>query len=235
MADRQKTGRGAKQALRLLIFLSGLVILAAGLTLNTKTTLGVSPMISVAYSASEILGVSFANATFCWYGILILIQIVLHLIKRPPELKKKLAADVLQFAVSLISTRFMELFGNVIPVFETAYPDSFAGSLPGRLLLLALAILLTGVGASMSLFTRIVPNPADGFVQGVSDFTGIPTGSTKNLVDLVCVILTVTMSLIFAGKVIGIGIGTLAALVGVGRVVAVFESLFGDKIKKLTE
>lgn len=77
----------------------------------------------------------------------------------------------------------MNLFSAVIPVFETTYPDSFAGSMGGRLLFLALAIVLTGVGAALSLFMRIVPNPGDGLVQGISDFFGLKTGLSKNIVE----------------------------------------------------
>ena len=39
---------------RVLFYVIGLLVLALGLTLNTKTGLGVSPIISVAYSISEI-------------------------------------------------------------------------------------------------------------------------------------------------------------------------------------
>ena len=39
-----------------LFYAAGLLILALGLTLNTKTGLGVSPIISVAYSISVISG-----------------------------------------------------------------------------------------------------------------------------------------------------------------------------------
>lgn len=38
---------------RVLIYIAGLLILAMGLTLNTKAGLGVSPIISVSYSVSE--------------------------------------------------------------------------------------------------------------------------------------------------------------------------------------
>lgn len=235
MTDMRGETHRRKQVLRFVIYFSGLVILAVGITLNTKTTLGVSPIISVAYSVSQIWNLNFANVTFIWYGVFVLIQMVLHLLRKPPDLKRKLASDGMQFAVSLISTRFMDLFGAAIPVFQTDCPDSFAGSFAGRFLFLLLAIALTGIGASMSLFTRIVPNPGDGLVQGISDFTGISAGTTKNLVDLTCVLLTLTLSLLLAHRVIGVGIGTLAAIAGVGRVVAVFERLFGAQIRKLTE
>lgn len=73
-----------RRTLCLLIYLSGLVILAAGITLNAKTTLGVSPIISVAHSVSQIWGLNFANVTFFWYGAFIVAEMVLRLLRRPP-------------------------------------------------------------------------------------------------------------------------------------------------------
>ena len=221
--------------LRVACYLLGLVVLAAGLTLNTKTTLGVSPIVSVAYCASELSGVNLGDMTFLWFAVLVLLQIVLHLIRKAPNLKAQLLSDLSQLVVSLIATRFMNLFSDCIPVFETAYPDSFAGSLGGRFLFLLLAIVLTGVGASLSLFTRIAPMPADGAVQGIADFAGMGTGTTKNLVDLCCVLLTTSVSLLLARRLIGIGIGTLTAMLGVGRVVALVERLWGARLKALVE
>jgi len=224
MEDMEKPGF-RKTFLRIVIFLCGHIILALGLTLNTKINLGVAPIISVAYSVAQIWNLDFANTTFCWFSVLILVQIVLLLIKRTDGWKKKSAIVCLQFAANFISTRFIALFTNLLPVFD--------GSIPGRLLLMILAIILTGTGASMSLFTRIVPNPGDGVVQGISDFTGIRIGTTKNLFDTFCVCITLTISLVFTHSVIGIGIGTLATLLGVGRVVALFDRVFGSKIRNL--
>ena len=224
-----------KKALRIALYLMGLAILAAGITLNTKTTLGVSPIVSVAYCVSEITGWNFGNTTFLWYTIFVLVEIALHLIRKTPDWKRTVAADLLQIVVSLIFTRFMNLFSAAIPVFETAYPDSFAGSFWGRFLFLLLAVALTGVGAALSLFMRIVPNPGDGLVQAISDFTGVRTGTAKNCVDIGCVVLTAALSLLLLRRVVGVGVGTLIAMLGVGRVVAVFERLCGARLKKLVE
>ena len=224
-----------KRFLRIFYYLLGLAILAAGITLNTKTTLGVSPIVSVAYCISEISGWNFGNTTFLWYSFFVLLEVILHLIRRDENWRKKIAADLLQIAVSLIFTRFMNLFSAVIPIFETAYPNSFAGSMGGRLLFLALAIVLTGVGAALSLFMRIVPNPGDGLVQGISDFFGLKTGLSKNIVDMSCVTLTVLLSLLSLHRVVGVGIGTLAAMLGIGRVVALFEACCGSHLKAIVQ
>ena len=60
---------------RVLFYLLGLLVLALGLTLNTKTGLGVSPIISVAYSISVISGQNFGNMTLVLYSLFVVIQI----------------------------------------------------------------------------------------------------------------------------------------------------------------
>lgn len=66
---------------RILFYCIGLLVLALGLTLNIKTGLGVSPIISVAYSISEIFDHNFGNMTLALYSIFILIELVLHMIR----------------------------------------------------------------------------------------------------------------------------------------------------------
>ena len=100
------------------------------------------------------------------------------------NLKLVLFMDILQFPLSLIFTRFLNIFSGMIPDLWTTYPDSFAGSFPGRILFLIIAIILTGVGAAMSLNMRIIPNPGDGIVQAISDFIHKSVGFTKNCDNL---------------------------------------------------
>jgi uncharacterized membrane protein YczE len=102
---------------------------------------------------------------------------------------------------------------------------TFAGSLAGRIIFLIVAIICTGVGAALSLNMRIVPNPGDGIVQTIADAVRKDNGFVKNCVDITCVIITCVTGLIFSRKIIGIGIGTLMAMLGVGRVIAVFNKL----------
>ena len=41
--------------LRIALYLVGIIVLALGITLNTKTNLGVSPIISIPYAVAQIL------------------------------------------------------------------------------------------------------------------------------------------------------------------------------------
>lgn len=223
--------------LRILFYISGLLVLALGIILNTKSGLGVSPIISVAYSISTIGDFNFGNTTFMLYTVFVIIEIVLHVIRNlrmrknankalEPAVHKSLPLillmDLLQLPLSLIFTRFMNLFSAWIP----APGDNFVL----KLVLLFFGIVLTGIGAAMSLNMRIIPNPGDGIVQAIADCIHKPVGFTKNCFDLCNICITISVSLIFTQHLIGIGLGTVLAVLGVGRVIALFNHLFKDKM-----
>ena len=215
--------------LRIVFYVAGLLILALGIILNTKSGLGVSPIISVAYSITTIGGFNFGNITFLLYSAFIFrnhrysgeaggaIAPAAH-----RDLKLVLVMDLLQLPLSLVFTRFMNLFSALLPT-----PSD---NMPSRLLVLAAGIILTGIGAAMSLNMRIIPNPGDGIVQAISDCIGKSVGFTKNCFDLFNICLTTSIGLLFAHKLIGIGLGTVIAVLGVGRVIAVFNRLFMNKM-----
>lgn len=219
---------------RIVFYLLGLLVLALGLTLNTKAGLGVSPIISVSFSVAEIWDFNFGNTTLVLYALFVVVEMALHLMQyrrfrsddiahaKQADLRLTLL-DVLQFPLSLVFTRFLNLFSGWIPTLETDYAGSFLGSFPGRFLFLCLAIVLTGVGAAASLDMRLVPNPGDGIVQAIADTVGKSVGFTKNCFDLSNITITIGISMVFAGRLTGVGVGTVVAVIGVGRVIALFN------------
>lgn len=230
-----------KKIIRIIFYITGLLTLALGIILNTKSGLGVSPIISVSYSISTILKLNFGNMTFCLYAIFVVIEMLMHCIRSrriPKRVEEKeyqvlqptihrslslvLLSDFLQLPLSLIFTRFMNLFSSWIP-------EPKENSILAFVVLL-IGILFTGIGAAMSLNMRIIPNPGDGIVQAIADCINRPVGLTKNCFDLVNICITITISLLFAHHLIGIGIGTVVSVLGVGRVIAAFNRLFMDKM-----
>ena len=209
----------------ILKYISGMIILAIGLTLNTKTTLGVSPILSLPYAIAEIASFNFADLVFVFYCVLIIIQMIIHLHLKKPDRKLIIVTDFLQIAVSLIFTRIMNVISSIIPVFETQ-TSGFYTTIPFRLLMLGLAIILTGIGAAMTLDARLIPNPGDGVVAAFAELTNKPIGTCKNIIDITFVFLTCIISLIMRQQIIGVGIGTLIAMLGVGRVIAFVNAHF---------
>ena len=50
---------------------------------------------------------------------------------------------------------------------------------------------------------------------------------------MVNILISVSIGLIFAGHLAGVGIGTVLAVIGVGRVISVFNRLFYDRMNRL--
>ena len=210
-----------KKRLRILVYVVGMFILALGLTLNTKANLGVSPIISVPYSISQITELNFGDLTFVVYAIFVLVQIIIHI-----RLKnhKRIASDILQLPLSFIFTRLLNIFTVYIPTSQ---------NLGIRFVILTFAIICTGIGAAMSLSMQIVPNPGDGIVQALAERFDKSVGITKNLFDCINLSITLCISLFIAHQIVGVGIGTVIAVVGVGRVIALFHHIFESKIEYL--
>lgn len=203
-------------------YILGMIILALGLTLNTKTGLGVSPIVSVAYSISEIWGLNFGDATFWLYALFVVVQLFL----RP---RREWPATLMQLVVSLVFSRFLNLFSARIAYDCTQSPMIL------NVVLLVLAILCTGIGVSLTVNMRLSPNAGDGIVQAIAQKAGWDQGLGKNVFDICCVTFTCILSFAAAGRIIGVGVGTLAAMVGVGRVVALCNRLTKTKLCQLSE
>ena len=219
-------------------YLAGLLLLALGLTCNTQTGLGVSPIISVSYCIASVWDLNFGDITFLQYSCFVILQMILHAIRdrrlrrqgmRPAySLKRMLLTDLLQLPLSLVFTRFLNLFDLWIP--------DFSGSpIPERLLALLAAMVLTGVGAAMSLNMRLIPNPGDGIVQTLADFTGKSVGLAKNCFDALNIAAAILLGLLWTGRLAGVGVGTVCAVIGIGRVVALFNRLYKSKITALAQ
>lgn len=221
--------------IRWVLYLAGMVILAIGLTLNTKTGLGVSAILSVSFAISEIWTLNFGNITLVLYALFVVIQMLVHGLCPKTRGGRKLGTvlilDALQFPLSLGFTRVINLVSALVPVLSEAYAGRFLGSFVGRVLFLLLAVVLTGIGAAMTLNMRIVPNPADGIVQTLAEATGKKVGFTKNWFDLLNVCINLILGFVFAGGIVGVGLGTVVAALGTGRVIALVNRVCGVRMK----
>ena len=216
-----------KTIIRVLVYISGLCILALGLTLSTKADLGVSPIIAVSFCVSKLTGARFGDMTFLLYASFVIIEMVLHLIpgrRCPADRKKAILADALQLPLSYVFTMLLNVLSSWIQA-----PDTMAL----RIAVMLASVILVGIGAALSLDMRLVANPGDGLVQAVSDRTGIELGLAKNIVDITCVTLTCILSMVVSHSIIGVGPGTLIAMLGIGRVIALVNRLSGKRLTQL--
>lgn len=217
---KEKSGnKGIQWAWRMFFYILAMVTLALGIILNKKAGLGVSPIVSVADSFSQVTGWDLGNVTLMQYCIFVVIEFIL-------KGKNAKIYDILQIPLSIAFTRVMNIFNNHIHIqFDKLWQN---------LILLLIAIILTGIGAAMSVNMKLVPNPGDGIVAAIADKIKKPMGFTKNCFDFLCISITFLIGLITGHFMISIGIGTVAAVIGVGRSVAGFNYLCKKPMAKLT-
>ena len=198
---------------RVFFYILGLMCIALGVTLNTKTVLGISPVISVAYNIAYILGFTFSIVTFVYYIFLILVQwLLLGQDFRPIQM--------LQVISSLITSLFIQLFDSTIPEFQ---------GMPLRISMLLLAIVITGTGILLTVRMELIPNPADGLADAIGIKTKKGLGFGKNLLDFTCISIALVLGFAVTRGILGIGIGTVLTMIFTGRVVAL-ERPLGERL-----
>lgn len=199
------------------LYVLGLLILALGLTLHNKCALGTSAMSTTPYFASLVWGFSFGDGMFIFYSLCAAVQLVL----RPKGKKLPVLGQVV---VSLLLSRVLNWMDGVIPESEALW---------GKVLLLVGAVVFTGVGAAMSLNARLIPGAGDGVVEALAQFSGKEIGLTKNLFDFLCMAVTFVLGLATGHFMCALGIGTLVGVVGVGRVMDLYNALCKKPLDRL--
>lgn len=206
-----------QNAIRWSVYLMGLVFLAFGIALSIKTALGISPISSVAFCISEIWRINLGVMSFAVYAVFVAAQFALRG-------KNSRVVDLLQLAVSFVFSWALDKIVTLIPY------DALDHGFWVNFTLLLVAIVFIGVGVSGSVKMKLIPNPGDGIVQAVAEKMGWEQGFAKNVFDIGCVCVTTTMGLVFARRLVGVGVGTVAAMLGVGRVVALTNRFVMKKL-----
>ena len=200
------------------IYAAGLMILSIGITLSTKTGLGVSTVTSIPYAISRAFDLNFSVMTFLIYAFFVAIQFLL-------KGKNRRWLDLLQLPVSIAFSAFLQWFGTLLPLqFDALWQN---------LIMMVFAIVFTGVGISMMVNMELVPNPPDGLTQAISIAIKKDMGFAKNVLDLGCVAVALTVDLLFSKALVSVGIGTILSMIFIGRVVAVFGRRFKEPMRKL--
>lgn len=207
--------RSKRMSSRIVSYVVGLNILAAGIVLNTRSGLGVAAFTSSAYAFSNICSLSLGMATALVYLVLVALELIL--------LRKAEPAVLLQIPFSFA-------FGFVTDIYDALFP-AWELSLAGQFGLLMVAILCTAVGVTLSVRANFVVAPPDGTVQTISRVSGRDYGLVKNIFDLTMIGVTLVMCLATGSPLYGLGIGTVISALLNGRIIRLFEGAL-DRIEK---
>lgn len=205
-------GKGIS-AKRITAYTVGMLVLAIGLTLTAQAGLGTSPLTSIAFVLGKWIQIPFSDATPFMFFVFVLVQIILE----KEKMIRNIGRLLLQIPLSILFTRIIGLIQKLV--------DLTDAGLVLRITVLLLGIVLTGVGATMTLCTNLIQNPGDEIVKAIAAAAGKPVGTTKNIFDICNVAAAVAISSLALGRLEGVGIGSVIAMLGVGRVIASFNKL----------
>lgn len=213
------TARRTQYVWRGAIYLAGLACLSFGLMLCTKTGLGASAVTSAPFAVSQAFQWPMTLTVFLNYAVMVLIQVLIK--KRDFPLR-----DLCQIPLCALNSALMGWFGQMWTVRFTA--------LWQNLLLILWAIVMVGAGAAMIVKMDIAAQPPEALAQTISLALGKDLGFGKNLVDFFCVALAALVDLLFGqGRLSSVGLGTVLAMILVGRVISVFDRLCTGPLRRL--
>ena len=194
---------------RSILLLVGLYIMALGIALSIKASLGTSPISSVPYVTSSISGLSVEETTIIINILFIIMQIVI--------LRKNY--DWFQ----LLQVPALFIFGVMIDFSQYLIRDISYTNYFQQWIICFLGIILVGVGISIEVMAKLVTTPGEGVVLAICQVFPVKFGNTKIAFDVTLVLISIVTVLIYLGHLEGVREGTLVAAVCVGFIARQFN------------
>lgn len=203
------------------LLIVSLFLSAFGVALTKHMELGVSPISSVANILSyQFPALTLGTWLIIWNCILIIGQFlilrkdfrIIQLLQIPVSFLFGYFTDICMWCVSYLS---IDTYGL-------------------RLLCVVIGVIILGLGVSLSVLANVIMNSGEAFVKAISDVTKKNFGNVKVAFDVLCVLLSIFLSLIFfESQIIGTREGTLITAVCTGIFVKLFTKQLHDPIGDL--
>lgn len=196
---------------KIFLLILGMFLIALGTVINTKTNLGNSAIGSLPFILSKLSNVSLGLMTNIVYATFIILQILI--------LKGITKQIILQIPITI-------LFGFLIDLINYFWFID-VNNLYVSFILLFLSISFISFGMFIVLKLNFVYNTPDGLVKAMSTKFKLKNGTSKNLLDFIVVMISIIISLINFKSLQGVGIGTIIAVIFIGRFISLWEKLGG--------
>lgn len=194
---------------RLLFYVLGLFILAMGVSVSVNSNLGISPVNSLPYEVSLITDIPLSTCVIIVYCGYIFLQFLI--LRRQFKL------------IYLTEVIFSVIFGYFVDLTSLIVGDFTIPTYAGKLVMLAISIVLIALGVLIYVSVKLVPMPMEGLSLAITEKAGIPFHNTKNIIDCIVVGASVLLSVVGLHGLVGIREGTVVTAIVVGRVIAVFR------------
>lgn len=185
-----------------LVYIMGTFILSFATAMLTAADLGLSMVVAPAYIVSlKFEFLTFGQAEYVVQGMLFLILCLI--------IRKVKILYLWSFLSGIIYGFFLDVWRTVIPQFNPGLykPGEFPMNV--RLLYFGVGFLLNSLGVMLYFKSYFYPQVYEFFVKGISSHFHMELSKVKIAFDITCLFIALILSVVFLGKIEGIGPGTL--------------------------
>ncbi len=199
-----------------IVYVIAVLMLSFAVAMLSAANLGLSMIVSPAYILSQKLPVfSFGQCEYILQGIVFIVFCA--------AMKRIRLVYFFSFLTSLIYGGVLDMWRAVIPAFnpQVTSPGDFPFIVRGLFFLLGM--LLTALAVALFFKTYLYPQVYDFFVKGISSRYHFDRTKCKRIMDACLLAIAVLMTLLFFGRFVGIGWGTLVMTVFNGILIGFFD------------
>ena len=204
---------------RVLVYVLGLFFMAAGVAVSVNANLGISPVNSLPYVIGQISGFALSSCVIGVFTVYIIAQIVLLRL----EFKW----------INLTQLIFSTIFGYFVDFAKWLLGDFCLPTYAGRLVMLAISIVVVSVGVELYLEVNLVPMPMEGMTLALAQVLKKPFPNVKIAVDCTVVLLGLVLSLVFLHRLDGVREGTVIAAVVTGKMIALVKKPISPLVQRV--
>ena len=176
--------RGILMPKKIVSTILGILLVYGSVAFALKAGIGVLPVDAAITSIANLIGMKVGTFSMIFHGSFFVGQIII-------EKKDFRKTELLQIL-------YITLGGTVLNFFlYTVLKNVTFDFYPVRLIVCVLAFLVSAFGCTMVLETHLMRTPMEGCIQMIAERIGTTMGKLRQKIDIVLVIISVAITLIF--------------------------------------
>lgn len=196
------------------LFLIGLFIASMGVAFSTKAGLGTSPVASVPYSVSLVSDLLTFGG---WLNLLSVIQIITQIVVM------KFKCNYIEIA---IQTVLAFVYGYLTNFSCFLIKDLTAYTYPVQFAYMLIGCFVLALGIWIQVKGNVAMLPGEAMNRAISIRSGKRYENIKILFDVIYIVVSALICLVFLHKLQGVREGSIIAAVLVGNIIKLYESAY---------
>ncbi len=196
------------------LFLIGLFIASMGVAFSTKAGLGTSPVASVPYSVSLVSDLLTFGG---WLNLLSVIQIITQIVVL------KFKCNYIEIA---IQTVLAFVYGYLTNFSCFLIKDLTADTYPVQFAYMLIGCFVLALGIWIQVKGNVAMLPGEAMNRAISIRSGKRYENIKILFDVIYIVVSALICLVFLHKLQGVREGSIIAAVLVGNIIKLYESAY---------